>query len=409
MIRVEIQNFQSIAKQVVEINDFSVIVGRSNIGKSAVIRALKAAMTGSPVDAYVRHGEGCARISKGNKTCKCFCSVHIKTDGLDLLWQKGDSVNRYVYNGEEHTVAGRGTPEFLEELFSPVKLGSDKSKTLLQVSNQFNPIFILNESGPAVADILSDVAKLDQINEAARLAAKDRKEVKATRKVREKDVKDLKAQLQPYDHLDDVLGRVRDLASLEAEVAASQEKVDHLDRLMERAGTVARRIRQLEGVGTLRIPPIDPAVDLGEKVGWFSEAAEEYHSKSREVRKLEGVDEVYLPDIEVLRRGDTYDSLARWTRKVTALKDFFGKAKALGLAKLPDLEALDQPLTSYDRLQRWVSKLRGVKTVYGSVKESLVDVDKRVRTISAEFDALGVCPTCEQPIHATEHAEVVNG
>lgn len=407
MIRVEIQNFQSIAKQVVEIDDFSVIVGRSNIGKSAVVRALKAAMTGSPVDAYVRHGDGCARIAKGNKTCKCYCSVHIKADGVDLLWQKGDAINRYVFNGEEHTVAGRGTPEFLEELFSPVKLGSEK--TLLQVSNQFNPIFILNESGPAVADILSDVAKLDQINEAARLASKDRKEVKSTRKVREKDVKDLRSQLLPYAHLDKVLSKVEELAALEERVAAAQEKVDKLERLVERAGSVARRIRQLGSISKVSLPDIEPAVLLGEKADTFSEWVDEHQTKALEVDKLKGVGEVDLPDIEALGLSDTHQTLSKWTAKVTALKAFFAKTKALETSVLPDLGALENPAKTYQLLHRWVAQLQGVKAGYGSLKAALAEAEKQTKAASAEFDVLGVCPTCDQPIHATEHAEVVNG
>ena len=48
MLDVEIRNFQSIDHVHLRVEGFTALVGRSNIGKSAVVRAVKAALTGYP-------------------------------------------------------------------------------------------------------------------------------------------------------------------------------------------------------------------------------------------------------------------------------------------------------------------------------------------------------------------------
>ena len=67
-VDVEIRNFQSIEKATIKIDGFTVVVGRSNIGKSALVRAVKAALTGAPVSSFVRHSSGCLRKTKAAKT-----------------------------------------------------------------------------------------------------------------------------------------------------------------------------------------------------------------------------------------------------------------------------------------------------------------------------------------------------
>src|SRR5277367_3768831 len=153
---VEVTNFQSIEHAKFVIEGYTALVGRSNIGKSAIVRAVKAALTGASGTSFVRHGPNCARRLKDAKKCQCKATVRIKREGFDLLWEKGDSDNRYTFNGQVNDSVGQGTPTFLQAGFAPIKIGDDKE--LLQVADQFDPIFLLNKTGGAVADVLSDVA-----------------------------------------------------------------------------------------------------------------------------------------------------------------------------------------------------------------------------------------------------------
>ena len=180
MIDLEVRSFQSIEHVKLRVDGFTALVGKSNIGKSAIVRAVKAALTGCVGNSFVRHSSACARRSKKAKTCECYSSVHIKAENFDLLWEKGDKHNRYVFNGQEHGVPNRGTPDFLERPklekdFGQVKVGDQWS--LLQVADQFENLFLLNQSGGVVADVFSDVARLDRVNVAIKYVEKDRRKL----------------------------------------------------------------------------------------------------------------------------------------------------------------------------------------------------------------------------------------
>jgi hypothetical protein len=116
-------------------------------------------------------------------------------------------------NGDKQVYSRVGrNPELPEVLrgFEPIKIG-DRSKELVQVSDQFNPIFLLDVPGPTVADVLSDVAQLDDVNIALKLVVKDRKEATATLKVRESDIKRITSDLESYAALPVVLNNYADL------------------------------------------------------------------------------------------------------------------------------------------------------------------------------------------------------
>lgn len=395
MVRVEVKNFQSIAHEVVEIDGFSALVGRSNIGKSAIVRAIKAALTGAPADNYVRHDALCLRLVKGSKTCKCFCSVHITAPELDLLWEKGDAVNRYIHNGTEHTVVGRGTPDFLTDGFALVKIGDDK--TLLQVSDQFQPIFILDRSGTVVADVLSDVAKLDEINVAMRLVEKDRKEAVATRKVREKDIQDIRSSLMRYEGFDEAVLRVRRIEEQDQQTEAAAQRLTQLETFVESALSVARRIKSLDQIGSVIVPEITGLQQNGTKFAALGEFEIELLARTRAVAGLEGVEGINTPDLAgFVDLGSSYQRLIRWSSKVDGLRGFFDRTQKLASVAVPEFGPVEGAKVLYTKLDTWVDQLNGIGRMFTNLKVSMDAAVALEASVLAEFQALGVCPTCNR-------------
>lgn len=404
MVRVEIKNFQSITHQVIDVDGFSALAGRSNIGKSAVIRAIKAALTGSPADNYVRHSISCPRVIKGAKSCKCFCSVHIKAEGLDLLWEKGDAVNRYVHNGTEHTVVGRGTPDFLTPGFSPVKLG-EKEKGLLQVSDQFKPIFILDKPGTVAADILSDVAKLDQINVAIRLAEKDRKEARATRKVREKDIEDLSEALEGYEGLDGVAGQASDVEEVYQQVEAIKEKAEQLEQFIEAIFSVGQQLRDLKAVEQIKVPDISPLKEEDSKFTTLERLVAELHGKAQAVLALKGLEAIEIPEMESFSSsGVLYEKLVQWASKVDVLASFLDKIQKLLLLSLPEFGPLEETRDVYLRIVLWATQAYELSQALLQLKQELKGTLQEEAEILQEFDSLGMlCRECNRPLTLDDH------
>lgn len=405
MIRVEVKNFQSIKEETVDIDGFSVVVGRSNIGKSALVRAIKAALTGAPVDSYVRHSPDCPRIQKGAKSCKCFCSVRIQGPGLDLLWEKGDSVNRYVHNGTEHTVVGKGTPEFLGPGFQPIHIGGDTTPTLLQVADQFRPLFILDRSGTAVADVLSDVAKLDQINEASRAAERDKRECSSTRKVREKDLKELDRTLDLYDGLDDVVARVSKVEAMAQSVAASESRLNTVDHFANTFVSIARAIRALQPIEKILIPSPEELLRLYAQATSLSKWCDARQSKTLVIEGLEKRASVAAPSIDrMIALGANHMRLCRWVEQFAVIKASFERFKAVESTSIPDVSSTVSLQSKYRELATWSEKFSGLQVAIERLQKASASAEAEEAALLAEFETLKVCPTCRQPVQISAHS-----
>ena len=90
-LKVTIENFQSISKGELEFTQgINIIVGQSNSGKSAILRALKGAVLNtSGSQKYIKNG------TKGFK-------VGIDYQGNSIEWSRTSKSPEYVINGEKY-------------------------------------------------------------------------------------------------------------------------------------------------------------------------------------------------------------------------------------------------------------------------------------------------------------------
>ena len=440
MIEVEIQNFQSIQKATLKVDGFTGIQGRSNIGKSAIVRAIRCALTGAAGQDFVRHGKTCERKVKDAKKCKCYSEVRLECPDWKLVWKKGDSINQYVFRkGSEperiYDSVSRGTPDFLLPDFDSIKVGD--SPELLQVVSQFKPIFLLDQSGPAVADVLSDVAKLDRINLAMTLVNKDRKEAVSTRKVREKDIQSLLRALEAYKGLDSVSSQVSKVRVSYGALEKKEASVELLGRFVQQ---VQEQVIQIRTLGIALEPGLPDGVSLEEKCdscltlrGFCNRAADIMGT----LKGLSGVSELILPDSQALeQRALDHKALLRFQSRLEELESEIEPLSGVSTVDTLECPSFGQALENLRRLEAWVQAVRKVKeglrgkeaaeaplpAVEGlgeklkhlSLLERAVAVEAEaealgeaygkseaaVQEVLEAFGELGVCPTCSQPVQA---------
>jgi hypothetical protein len=402
VIDVEVKNFQSIEHAAIQIQGFTALVGRSNIGKSAIVRAVKAALTGAPSTSFVRHTPGCPRKSKGAKTCKCHCSVHLKAENFDLLWEKGDAINRYTFNGQIYDKAERGTPDFLQPAYAPVKIGDDKE--LLQVADQFDPIFLLNQTGGVIADVLSDVAHLDRVNVATRLSEKDRREATATRKVREQDVVTLTQRLVLFDGLDSALATCRDVEDYLDVVEAAERNLATLDVFLERGAAIGFQMQVLEQAMLLEAPASAPLSSLSERHARVARFLQQLTERALIIRALQAIEGVMAPEPDPLQRhAATFSNLDGWITKLRVFKAWMERTKVLDAAPAVGTEQLAAAMTAYVGLAGLAERHTTLTTLITTLSGQQTAMEAEGLALQAEWDALGVCPTCTQPFHAGGH------
>ena len=193
---VEVENFQSIKKATLRIRGFTVVTGRNNSGKTALMRALKGAVQNTPGTGLVRWGEGRASTS-----------IRFR-DGDTLKWSKGEGAKAkpsFVVNDGKPIYPGKVIPEEVRDLgVRPIRAGG--RDIWPQIADQFDgQVFLLNEPGSVLAEAVADVERVTLLNDALRMSESDRRAASNKLKVRREDRDEVAEQLEEYEGLDGAL------------------------------------------------------------------------------------------------------------------------------------------------------------------------------------------------------------
>lgn len=148
MFRLTIENFQSIKGPLtIEVDGLTCIIGESNIGKSAIIRALQALLTNRCGDDFIT-------------TDQTFCRITLEAGGHIVIWTKTRSTASYEVDGQTFTKLNGDVPAAVRKLgFDSLLVG--KEDFWPQIHEQGDHPFALKE-GPTVT------AALLGVNEEAR-------------------------------------------------------------------------------------------------------------------------------------------------------------------------------------------------------------------------------------------------
>lgn len=141
---VTIKDFQSVEDVDLEFHPgFNVLVGQSNSGKSAILRAIRGAIRNEIAPSFVRLGTRKASIS---------LSFGEHTVGAD----RGKSLSTYRLDEEEFTKCGKDVPQpIIDVLQMNLVNGED-----LNFQFQFDSPFLISSSGSTVAQVIGTLTNV---------------------------------------------------------------------------------------------------------------------------------------------------------------------------------------------------------------------------------------------------------
>jgi DNA repair ATPase RecN len=221
----DINNFQSLKSVHLDLGPFTVIVGDSNCGKSALVRSVQALASNVRGSSIVTHGTKMA-------------SVSATTDAGTVTLEKGEGHGAYRLAGaveeKEYTKLAGEVPADISKVLEldPVKEGIS-----LNFAPQHEPPFLLTTSGSTVARTLGELTKVSTVLEAVREANRRRTSSSSDLKLRLKDLEEINKSVAVVDSLNsrkeaicaaDKL--IMDIKYIETEVVKLEEIVSCLDR-----------------------------------------------------------------------------------------------------------------------------------------------------------------------------------
>lgn len=153
--RIVLRNFQRHRKLDIRFGLVTTLIGPTDSGKSAIIRALRWVITNSP--------RGNSFIRNGTKKC----SVTIWVDGHKIKRTKTKSSNTYWMDGHTYSSFNTGVPEPIQNVLK---------MTVDNFQQQHDPIFWLSLSPPEVSKRLNEIADLQIMDDSIRKALSIKKE-----------------------------------------------------------------------------------------------------------------------------------------------------------------------------------------------------------------------------------------
>jgi len=350
-MRVEIENFQSIRDLDLEVEGLTVVVGKGNIGKSAIVRAILSALSNPPAETFIHTGEKNLRVA-----------VHF--EGMNLEWRKGADGIHYDIDGYSPPKVGRSLPEDIQARLSAHGLRTvrilDKD-VFPQFSPQENPVFLLDHHGGVVAEVLSQVSGVDIVAAAIEAARKDQKEAKNKLSHAKKDAKRVEDRLGSLDGLDEILEGTGDLSKQMEEISEASEELSVISGWMSELEVSDRRIGKLQVVVLHRLPPFD------------------LDGLMDELRELEG----FIEDLG-------------------ALDGRIGVLESVQDLELEDPSTLESDMEELRFLQTAIEEWNKSEKAIQKNEWLVEKLEEELAGIQEELDRLveeagGVCPICEKP------------
>lgn len=153
---VKIKNFQSIKECNIDLGNITVIIGDSDQGKSAFIRALNGVSTNKNSSDHVTFGEE-------------FSEVQIKLeDDVIVKWLKGGSKNGYIINNEiEYNSVGRNSiPKEVADILKieSISTGKKGEEFFPQIAVQKSEPFLLREGGTTLNRVINKLTKSELLS-----------------------------------------------------------------------------------------------------------------------------------------------------------------------------------------------------------------------------------------------------
>lgn len=338
---IKLHNFQKHKDYYREFNSkVNYLTGVNGAGKSTILRAIMWAACNEGVSSnYIRTYEEDGSICSAREV-----SVEIGVDGHVVKRVYSSSKNEYYVDGLKITGFGKNVPEEVSGIFKM----SD-----LNYSEQFSPLFLLNDSGNSLATELGEVASLEEMEELA--------------------------------------------DSVNASIRAKQNEIQNIEQ------TYNESLDKMKAIDTL---PDDLEVMDNE----IDDMIEEYNTKEQEIKETEAIYDNLKKKKDLIYLKDNIDSLEPEASLFE--EDIHLVELMITLTKLKSIPPISQDVidsltcdvnesdfenTDISFLENVVNSLRNIESDSKNLKEELADINNKL----SEFD---VCPYCGSDINKDTHS-----
>lgn len=222
--KVELKNFQSHENTTLEFHrGLNVIVGNSDSGKTAILRAIKWALYNEPLgDYFIKQGEKDVSVT-----------IHFNTNAIVRRYRSSSKNTYYLKksDGEEYTFDGFGQrvpKEIIDEIEMDKINLDEKSTSIINIAEQLEGPFLLNEKSSIRASAIGRLVGVNYIDDALRETIRDNKQINSNIKNLYIRKENLEEDLKKFDYLDKAEEDLNNLKKIRTLILDNQSKLNLL-------------------------------------------------------------------------------------------------------------------------------------------------------------------------------------
>lgn len=222
--RIHLENFQSHKLTDMTFDKgLNVIIGNSDSGKTAILRAIKWALYNEPQgDYFIRQGE--AKVVVEIEFSNGVVVRRLKSSSKNLYYLKTGEGEEYQFEGFRNEV-----PREVSEATGMYKVDFSSSNLgILNISEQLEGPFLLNESSSVRANAIGRLVSVNYIDDALRQTVRDDKSTLSKINDLEKTKKNLEEMIKEFDYLEDLEKKLKALDKLRIEIKNKSKELDLL-------------------------------------------------------------------------------------------------------------------------------------------------------------------------------------
>jgi len=284
VIKIHIEDYQSIGEIDIEVEGLTLICGPSNIGKSSIQRAISGALHNDAGNFFVRTGRPNTKVT-------------IDDGDINFTWTKGQGVNKYEVNGEEFIHMGHDVPPPVKDAgYWDLVAGGETHS--VQVAEQFDPPFAITKgSGTKLGGIYSAITKTDVLNKASSRCSKDLRAIKQEANLRAKDLAKVEDELKEFDEIPELVAAANDTITLYESIKTIAKRLENLKILRDSLSKAQDKVRVLSSVSSVLVPEISLEKTTA-RLTVLKRIQENLLRHSSRVQSLSGVGSVEIPVLD---------------------------------------------------------------------------------------------------------------
>lgn len=285
-VKIRVRDFQSLGDISLVVDKLTVVTGANNTGKTALMRAVRAAFQNAKGTGFIRHGSS-----------KAVVDIDFG-GGHTLTWEKGKGKGdkpTYIVDGGPPIHPGQGVPDEVRALgVRPITAGG--REVWPQIAAQFTgQVFLLDQPGSVMAEAVADVERVSSLNEALRMAASDKRSATSELQTRRDDDVRYGQELARFTGLDEASVAVDKVEEVFTLAQRASKALDSLLDLQSRRSDALQSVSDLQGINSVDVPPREDFTALAEIQRDTQEVVRIRDQRERalsRVRKLAGIESV---------------------------------------------------------------------------------------------------------------------